>query len=76
MDSMSGLGFDVVHILSSFSDENSFNNNVNSDRKSEMIHDDLNDLLSSTIPVNLNDLLSLIQNSEQQMSRCCIKKFS
>ena len=47
MDSMSGLGFDVNHILSPFSDENSFNNNVNSDRNSNMMPDDLDDLLDT-----------------------------
>lgn len=46
MDSMSGLGFDVNHILTSYSDENSFNNNAgnNSDM---MMPDDLDDLLDT-----------------------------
>lgn len=46
MDSMSGLGFDVNHILSSFNDENSFNN-VSSGRNSNTMPDDLDDLLDT-----------------------------
>lgn len=45
MDAMTGLGFDVNHILSSFSDENSFNHSVSTDRTSDMIPDELDDLL-------------------------------